>query len=159
MIFEIKDGNYSFRSKRSWYNPKIKVPYIGPRSIVHLADKVWTDYVCKAVFQLALIVGVPRWEEEGSKWNNAIMGISGTHEEMGQVGNNQWPVGNNQIWRRCFSQFPLVDITFIYNVWLFLVQILIIMMEQQVNFYFQSILSIFIFYSTEGQKAGRFFLF
>ena len=44
---------------------------------------------------------------------------------------------------------------------LFLVQLLIIMTAQHVSFYFQSILDIFIFYSTfpEGKKAGRFFLF
>ena len=40
-----------------------------------------------------------------------------------------------------------MDITQIYLTGCFLVQLLIIMMEQHVNFYFQSILGIFIFYS------------
>ena len=85
---------------------------------------VFCQIYSKVVFHLALTMGVPQWEVEGSKWNN--FGNSGGRW---QVGNNQWKVGNNLdwfrpltallhyfwIWRRCFSQFPPVDITQIYT--------------------------------------------
>ena len=112
-----------------------------------------------AVFHLAPTVGVPRWEVEGSKWDNAVRDICRTHEERWQAGNNQWEVGNNRDWFRpltalfhlfpdvktMFSQVPPVDITQSIRLIIFLFNCWSSLMEQQVKFYCQSILGIFIF--------------
>ena len=118
------------------------------------------------VFSLALTVGVPRWKVGGSKWNSAVRGICGTHEDRWQVENNQW-VGNNRIWRHrhCTSSkmffwiFPSEYHSNLFH-WLFLLQLLITMMELHVIFLF-SILGIFIFHSNslEVEKQEGSFWF
>ena len=100
---------------------------------------------------MALTVGVPRWEvANGTVQLEATVGTWGGGGGL-QVGNNQRKVWKNLDWFRTLTAlFHLLPdmMTMLYSTGCLFVQLLIIMLEQHVNFYFQSILGIFIFYST-----------
>ena len=112
-----------------------------------------------AVSNLVLPVEVPRWEVEGSKWNSAVIGICGNHEERWQVRNKLWQVGNNLDWFWSLTALFHLLITQIYPTD-FIGSIIDHHDGITCLFYFQSGTFRYIWFNfPEGRKAGIFFLF
>ena len=100
-LFDISPSTWVARSSNA-SKPAVKMNFCDGRCMF------------KVAFHLALTAGVPWWEVEGNKWNSAMRGNCGNLGGRWWVGNNQLQVGNNRVWRQCFSQFPPLDITQIY---------------------------------------------
>ena len=120
---------------------------------------------CKAVFPLALWE-FPQWELEGSKWNSAVRGICGTHDQTWQVRYNQWQVGNNRIMRRC--KRPASRMLFLnFLQWISLKYIWLIVFGSIIDQHYETTCQfsfsinfryINISFNFPGRKAGIFFL-